>query len=173
MNVFKSSGFAVGIMVDLILVVIFFKFANSNHKIRTEYDERQKELRGRGYMFGFYAIIIYECLMMFLGFCGISVPVEPYFLHFGAILTGCMVLVCHSIWNGSYFGLNNNPGRYAVVFTFVTVLNAVPFIGAVLRGTLMEDGKPGTPFLNLLVILMMLIIGAVMLIRKLTDRETE
>ena len=37
----KGIGFITGLIVGLILVVILFKYANTDKKIKTEYDERQ------------------------------------------------------------------------------------------------------------------------------------
>lgn len=170
MNIFASTGVAVGILVGLIVAVIVVKFANTNHKFTTEYDERQKELRGRGYMFGFYAIVIYECVMLVLGIGKIPLPVDDYLIHFGGILTGVTVLCVYCIWKGIYFGLNNDRKRYAVVFVVITALNAVPVIRAAADGTLVKDGQFSLEFLNLMILVMVAVIGVTLLVRSAADR---
>ena len=50
----RASGMTVGLIVGLILAVILLKFGNTNRKFKTEYDERQKEIRGMAYTYGFY-----------------------------------------------------------------------------------------------------------------------
>ena len=67
MNSFASFGLPVGIMVGLVLVVILLKYINRDKKLKTEYDERQKIARGRSYMFGFYALVISNVIMLVVG----------------------------------------------------------------------------------------------------------
>lgn len=173
MNLFSSAGFVTGLIVSLILVVIIFRFANTNHRMETEYDERQKEIRGNGYRFAFYAMAIYECLMMLFTVGEIALPFEPATLHFGAIIAGGLVLACYCIWKGAYFGLNNNVRRYIAVFTALIAFNAIPVIGAWKSGTLMENGRFGPVLVNLMVIVMLLVMAVTIILRKMTDRETE
>ena len=94
MNIFKSAGVAVGLVIGLIIAVIILKAANTNRKAKTEYDERQKEIRGRAYMYAFYTVIVLECVMMLIDIGGISFPFENYLLHFASIMIGCIVLCC-------------------------------------------------------------------------------
>jgi hypothetical protein len=88
----KSASIAIGIMVGLIVAVVLCIYANRNHRAKSEYDERQKEIRGRGYQYAFYAISIYEFIMMVLGIGDIRFPFEPYLFHFAGILIGVIVL---------------------------------------------------------------------------------
>lgn len=171
MNIFRSAGVAAGIIVGLVIAVIIFKVLNTDHKSRTEYDERQKEVRGRGYMFGFYTIIVYECVMMLLEMSGIALHIENYVLHFAGIIIGGIVLCCYCIWNDGYWGLNNNPRKYCIVFIITAALNALPVIGAVKGGNFKEDGKLATPFLNIMVLIMLAIIGLVFLVKSISDNH--
>ena len=58
MNIYKSSGIAMGIALGLVICFIIFKYANNNHKVRTEYDERQRVIRNKGYKIAFYTALI-------------------------------------------------------------------------------------------------------------------
>ena len=173
MNIFKSAGVAVGLLVGLIIAVIIFKVANTNHKAQTEYDERQKEIRGRAYMYAFYTTVACECVMMIIEIGGVNNLFENYLLHFASLLTGCIVLCCYSIWHDVYWGLNNDPRRYSIIFIIVTALNIIPIIGAVKSGTLMENGKFGLPFMNILVMIMLASIGLIFLIKHIADGRRE
>ena len=162
-----SSSFVFGIVVGLILVAGLLRFANTNRKQKTEYDERQKEVRGRGYMFGFYTLLIYEALMMFLTLDGIELPIKPHILHFFGIILGGMVLATYCIWKDAYWGLNNNLKRYAIVFLATAALNAIPIIASVKGGKLdLMDG----PVLNLICLVMLGVLGIELLIKYLTDK---
>ena len=131
MNISASFGVAVGILVGIIIVIICLKLTNKNHKVKTEYDERQLIIRGRAYRYAFYTVIIYECCMLVLGIGEITLPIKDYMLHFGGICLGCVVLACYSIWNDVYWGLNNSPKRYIALFAATAALNMIPVIGSV------------------------------------------
>ena len=172
-NFFRSAGFAAGLLIGLIIVVIIFKLANTNHKASTQYDERQQVIRGKGYMYGFYAMMIFEVAMMLLDMSELAVPVEPFILHFGAILVGILVLVSYTIWCGAYWGLNNNRRTYAIVMVIVGLVNAIPVISSIREGTFMKAGESSAPVINLLVLIMLVCVGVVTLIRHILDTRAE
>ena len=167
----QSGGFVAGIVIGLILVVFLFKFANINHRAKTQYDERQKEIRGQAYQYAFYTLIGFEVLMLLLEVCEIRIPMQNYLLHFAGILIGCIVLACYCIWHDVYWGLNNNRKRYALIFLAAAVLNAIPVIGALMHGGLMEDGVFTAAVLNVMVLIMMAVIGIMLLIKHFADRS--
>ena len=163
----KSAGFGVGLAVGIILVVLLLKFANTDHKKKTEYDERQKEIRGRGYMYGFYTMIIYETIMICFGMSGVTLPVAPIAIHFTGIVLGGVVLASYCIWKDAYWGLNNNLKRYAIVFLATAALNAIPLIASVKsEGFNLEDG----PILNLICLVMLGVLGVEFLVKYLMDK---
>ncbi len=172
MNIFRSAGFAVGLMIGLVLIVILFKLINKDHKLKTEYDERQKIIRGKAYMYSFYAIIAYEVVMILFDLAEVSFPLQGSILHFGAILFGCMVLACYSIWTGAYWGLNNDRKKYAVIFVILGIFNLVPVWAAYKSGELIQNGRLGTPFINLMVVIMMFVLGAEMIVKLIVDART-
>ncbi len=172
-NVGKTAGFAVGVAVGLILVVIILRFVNRNKKIATEYDERQKIIRGEGYKIAFYAVVIYEAVMCALAPLYESLPVEPYMLHAVAIFFGVLVQVCYCIWKGAYVGQNTNLPRFVVLMTIISLFNLFIAFMAWRKGYLFIDGKMQAQGVNLACGLMFAVIGLVGLIRKLTDREEE
>ena len=164
----RSAGFAVGLAVGIVLVVILLKFANTNHKKETEYDERQKAVRGRGYMYGFYAMMIYEAIMICASMSGVTIPAAPIAIHFTGIVLGGLVLSSYCVWNDAYWGLNNNLKRYAVVFLATAALNAIPLIAAVKNdGFNLQDG----PILNLICIVMLGVLGVEFLVKYLKDKD--
>lgn len=173
MNLFKSAGFAVGLTIALVLTVILFKFANTDKRSKTAYDERQKAIRGESYKYGFYAMIAFECVLLFLDFLDVSLPFHYGIIHFAGILIGALVFACHSIWNGAYWGINNNLKRYAIVFLALAFLNAIPIIGALKSGTFFEEGKLAPPVLNLMVLVELLVLGITLLAKHLSGQHAE
>ncbi len=170
----KGMGFVVGLIVGLILVVVLFRFANTDKKIKTEYDERQEKVRGKAYKYAFYTALTVQALLCTASICQIEIPIEDYILHFVGILFGCLVLGAYCIWNGVYWGLNNDRKRYGVVFAICIILNLIAVVGPLMSGMLFEeDGKIGIPVLNFLVILMMAVFGIEHIIKSSIDKKAD
>lgn len=165
-------GALVGLIVGLIIAFALLKVANTNHKMMTEYDERQRAVRGKGYMYGFYTLIFTEVAMMFLEMSEIELPIEKYTLHFVSIILGCIVLCVYCIWNDVYWGLNNNKKKYNIIFVLAIVFNIIPVVGQAYSGTLMQDGKIGLCLLNIMVLAMMAIVAIEFLIKKIVKKDT-
>ena len=56
MNAVASYGMVFGLMIGLVIAVILLKFANKDHRFKTQYDERQESIKGRGYKYSFYTL---------------------------------------------------------------------------------------------------------------------
>ncbi len=173
MNIFKSLGVVIGMIIGLIICVVIFKYSNKDHKVKSEYDERQQEIRGKGYQRAFYTAMILEAVMLVLQIGNLPLPFEPYQAHAAVIFISCTVLCCYTVWKGAYWGLNNNRKRYFIILSAMLVLNAIPVIGAAAHGELLEDGKLAPAFINLLAFAMLIVIGIVMLLRNYLDKKAE
>ena len=172
----KAAGAATGIILGLVLCFILFKRLNNNHKVKSEYDERQRLIRGRSYMFAFYGTIITEAIMICLSFSGVfeGLPIPDYVYHVFSMFVGLITLVIHSVWNGAYWGLNNNIKKYTITFIVLFIFNLVPFVGVFKNGIVIENGYISNfPFMNFLVIIMMVILLVTLLARKRIDNMEE
>ena len=169
MNTTVSVGMAFGLMVGLVIAVILMKFANKDHKVKSQYDERQEMIKGRGYKYSFYTMLFMEVIVMLLEMSGIELPIESYLVHMIAILIGALVLCVHSIWNGVYWGLNNNRRSYTIIIVIAVILKLIPVIAAVTRDSLSGHGINSIPVLNLIVLVWMAIIGVAALAKKCVD----
>ena len=166
----RSAGLAAGILVGLLFAFILMRYMNRDHKAKTEYDEMQKIIRNQGYKYGFYTMLIVECILALIP-SFIRIPAAPIVIHFIPIFFGVTVHACYCIWKGAYVGLNTNLKRYLVVAVIASLINFLSFYMAWKNGGLMVDGVLQAPFVNLLVALMFAIIGIAGLLRKAADRE--
>ena len=171
MNTKVSVGMAMGLMVGLVICVVLFKIANKDHKVKTQYDERQELIKGKGYTYGFYTMMFMEVVVMLLEMSGIELPIENYLVHTIAILVGALVLCAHSIWNGVYWGLNNNRKRYAIILVIAVILNIIPVAAATAHDSLAGHGINSIPVLNIIVLVWMAIIGVIALAKKCVDAK--
>ena len=86
-NIARFTGVLCGFAVGIVLVIIIAKICNRNRKMKTEYDERQNIVRGNGYKYGFYAMMIYAALLVVLGVAEIDLPAESCVTAFSIILS--------------------------------------------------------------------------------------
>ena len=168
MNISASFGVAVGILVGIIIVVIGLKLTNKNHKVKTEYDERQLLVRGNAYRYAFYTVVIWEAVLMVLAIGDLPLPVPDIALHFAGIIAGVLVLSTVCIWKDAYWGLNNNRRRYGVILLIAGLFNAIPVIG-----NLSGRGSSDFPYVNLLCCVMLVVVGAELLLKQLADKRAE
>ena len=172
MRLEASVGITIGIIVGLVIAFALLKAANTNHRMKTDYDERQQLIRGKGYMYAFYTILFYEVLMMIIDIGEFSLPIESYAVHCVGLIIGVIALGVYCIWNDVYWGLNNNKKTYYAIFVVCTIFNLIPVIGQARMGTLVQDGKIGLPILNIMVLVMMAVLGIVFIIKKLTGKNS-
>ncbi len=168
---YVSLMFVIGLMVAAVLIVILFKYANKDGKVKTEYDERQKTLRGNAYKYAFYTEALAQILIMLLFMAKIELPIENYALLFIGIILGCIVLCGYCIWNDVYWGLNNDRKRYHIILIVVVVLNALSVIMSVVSGDIFQNGKIGMPMLNIIVLIMIAVVYLELLIKKIADKK--
>ena len=65
-NSARMIGVTIGIIVGLILTIFVIRYVNRNKKLTTKYDEMQKQIRGEGYKYAFYAVLILEAVLCVL-----------------------------------------------------------------------------------------------------------
>ena len=167
-NMMKSAGLAIGILIGLVVAVALILISNNNRKVRTEYDERQLRVRGDAYRYAFYSVIICEVILLILEFGEVALPIPAYVLHFGAIIIGCLVLCTYCIWKDAYWGLNNNRRRYGIILVVAGLLNAFPIYGSLSHRSTLDF-----PYVNLLTCIMLLVVGVELIVKQFLDRRAE
>ena len=167
-----AVGLGFGLLIGLVIALLLVRYMNTNHRVKTEYDEMQKNIRNQGYMYAFYTVIILEAVLCFVG-TAVDIPAEPIVIHFLPIFLGVVVQACYCIWKHAYIGLNTNLKRYLIIAVVASVINLLSFFMAWKSGSLFTEHVMQAPFVNLLCAVMFLIIGAAALLRKATDREVE
>lgn len=170
----KFAGFIVGVIVGLIIIAIIIRklnHKNSNGKYRTEYDERQQVIRGRGYAVGFYAMAVYLFILMMVDMLGASIPATMQILAFAGIIVGIVADCCYCVWKGAYWGMNNNKKAYAIFFVVAGIINFGAFYMACREGRVFENGMLSTTVINLLCGIMLVAIGLASLLKSVVDKR--
>jgi len=167
----KGIGAITGFVIGLLLCVVIFMVCNKNGKMKSEYDERQNVIRGKGYKYGFYTAMFYFAFMAIWPLTEIELPLSITVEAFVGIVLSVLVMSVYSIWNDAYWAINNNVERYTIMFIVITIFNL--FVGgmSIAKGHMFKDGKLQDPFINLLCGIMFLIIAVVLIVKKYTKKE--
>ncbi len=168
----QALGLGFGIVIGLVLAALALRLINKNHRIKTEYDEMQQAIRSRGYKYAFYAVLIVEALLCITA-TAFTLPAEPLVIHFIPIFVGVAVQGVYCIWKGAYVGLNTNMKRYGLLCAACILLNLFPFAMAWREGSLIADGRLQSPFVNLLCVILLAVLGAAALLRRAAERGVE
>ena len=161
-----ACAFICGILIAVILCVIFLKMSNTDNDPMTKYDERQQIVRGIGYKYSFWTLVLLIAGLIVLDACGIVLPIENTVLYFLIMVIAMMVHTTYCIFNDGYFGINNKPKQYYIFFVFIGLFNVfIGILNSIERG-LISDGKLSTPVINLICGLLFVELGICIVIKK-------
>lgn len=130
----------IGLAAGLLVGVIFLKLLNKNKKIKTDYDERQELIRGKGYKYAMFTTWVLLFAYITSELSEINLHMDRSLVLFSIIFISAAVQISYSLWNDAYFGGNNDVYKYNIFFVILIVLNAGATVGFLRGGMLIEDG---------------------------------
>lgn len=172
-GIFRTAFLAVGVMAGIVLGILLMKVVNRNSKIKTDYDERQDIVRGKGYRLGFYTLVACVGIMSVLRFGGVGIPMEGGIAEFTEIVVAVGIMTVYDIWKDAFWGLNNNRSRYMIIIAVLAVINCIPVITACRNGYMVEDGVLQQPFVNLLAGVLLAVIAIAIGLRNAADAREQ
>ncbi|MCQ2567863.1 MAG: hypothetical protein MJ127_05645 [Mogibacterium sp.] len=173
MNTEKVIGFICGVGVALLLVWAVLKRSNTDGSTHTEYDERQKVIRGIGFKYGFYTLITYLFLLMLAEIAELKLPVSTSVIYFTGIVISGLVLSGYTIMHDAYWGLNNNIQFYTRFLMSIGVLNLIFGFAEMFRHQMIVGGILQDNFINFEAGILLAGIGVMLLIRSRQNRREE
>lgn len=174
MNTGALAGVTCGLVVGIILVIIIMKTTTKDHSTKCKYDERQQLVRGKGFKYAFFTMMIYN---FFFGLC-FEFIFEKQIMDTGASMVlgatiGMMVYAIYCIWNEGYISMNENPKKVMAALAIVGAANLCIGIAELSGGQLIENGMLTIRSINLLIGMEVLIIVAVQLVKFALDKKEE
>lgn len=136
------------VILGLIIAIIIVKMCNTNGKFRTDYDERQQKMIGKGYKKAMITAWVMLGIYYILDMGGVVLPVENSVLIFTVIFVLAMVYVLYAVWTDAYWGRNNKYKSYVAAFTVITLFNLFLSVMAVVDGSMIVDGVLTTRFIS-------------------------
>lgn len=165
--------YSFGIIAGLLICYVVLKKINKNGKVRTDYDERQKVVRGKAYTWGFYGIVIANAILMLLSSVDGVIKMLGFSAFFIPIFVGIVVQISYSIFKDGYVGQNTNMTKYIIFMTLVSIINIGFGIYEIVDNTMMVDGVLQNGFLNLLCGALFIIMAIELIIKKVIDKRGE
>lgn len=160
-----------GMLLGIEIGSIFVLITKKDGAIRTEYDERQELVRGRGYKLGFVTFAISSGVMFFLSFLGVEIPAEQPIVWAGCFALAMTVANSYFAWHDCFVGLNENVRAGTVLIILATVINLAIAINNTVNGNIMVNGKLGINSISYLAGIMTGTVMIVRLVRKIADRS--
>ncbi len=160
----------VGVVLGLLLVVIMLASTKTNNTLKGNYDERQEIVRGKGFKYGFFTILICNVWFALTDTIEILQFAEPAAAMGLSVIVGVLVSACYCIWNDGYFALNENRKALLICFAVLGIVNISLGIINLRTGNGFVNGSLTIRGLNLFCGIMFLIVFAVIACKKIKDR---
>ena len=159
------------IMIGLFIVGVFEVLAFNSKKSKEEYDERQLAVRGRGYAYAYFTVMILSPLHLFTKDT-LSLPVSNDLISVIILFISGIVLNTYIVFNDAYGSYKrNNYKKHFITYTIIFLLNAYYLIRSVADHTLFKDGvlqfREG---INLIVAVAFIILTLNLVIKLMIDR---
>ena len=165
MNRMMAIGIGCGIVVGLLVTFILLIVMRTDGSLKAKYDERQELVRGRGFKYGFFTMMIYYAIYGYLGVAFEEIPIDHMVGCMLGILIGVMVHACYCIWNEGYFALNENRKRVLIIFAVVAIVNFLIAGRNMVHGEMVQDGVLTIQSLNLFCGVLLIVIAVVLFLK--------
>ena len=167
-----STGmFFLIIMVSISVMIIVLTVILMLVAKKPNYDERQEFERGRGFKFAFFTTLLSIAISLVLDSSNILPGVSSIVFYGTSIFAGLTVYVVYCIWNEAYIAPNQQKKSVMILFAIVIFTNIMISINNILNGNLIENGKIGFGFINILCVLTFSIVFFTLLIKNIYDKK--
>lgn len=168
------GGILIGALIGCVVGVLILKKTKTDGAIKCKYDERQQTVRGIGFKYGFFTIIIYDLIAGFLTATSEGKQyVDNAVLMLFGIFLGIFVYVSYCIWNDGYFSLNQNKTAVLIAFAVIALANFALAAIEITHGVMIEDGVLTFRCTNLLCGILFILIFLVLVAKSLYKKREE
>lgn len=170
----NNRSYILGFVFGMVLVaIVCFVLHLIKREKRSDYDERQEAVRGKGFKLAYFTALftlllggIAECILD-AAWCGL------FTLAMVAVWTSISVFTTYCVIKDAYFTLRSKRRLLIAIFCFAGAVNLFIGIRSIAAGELIEGGMLSLYASNLLTGTCCLYLGAMMLCRSLWERRRE
>lgn len=166
-------GILAGVWAGLAIVFVAFTFIKKDKKKDFVYDERQELIRGRGFFYGMFTMMVSIGMLICLDMAGVTLPVDNVMLYIFIILAAAFVVICHAVVNDAYFSLNEHVVGVCVFIGLAGLYNLLIGIGSVIEYGLLQGGRLTFRSMNLFAGIFLFVVLAVIIFRNAIRKRDE
>jgi hypothetical protein len=161
----------IGVFIGLFIAGVFGVLAFNSKKSKKGYDERQLAVRGRGYTYAYFTVMILSILHIFTKDM-ISLPVSNELISLIILFISGIVLNIYIVFHDAYYIYkNNNCKKHFIAYIFIFLLNGGYLIRSIVDHTLFKDGvlqfREG---INLIVAISFIVLILNLVVKLVIDR---
>lgn len=167
-------GFVVGLVIAAAIVYVLRRRIKQKFG-KTEYDERQKAVRGECYKVAFWLLVGFLALNgMFCNLTGIEWA-DPFVMSMTGVLLAIGVFVILCIRKDAYFTMNEQPRFYKRLFLVMIPIVAGTGVASILtgEGSFIENGQLTSEVINFEVAALLLAVLIALYTRKEPQEDME
>lgn len=167
----KSFALAfIFVIISILCIGLIFKKAE---KMNHDFDERQYQIRNEAFKHGFFAMLLYSSLYLF-----IIIILEKSLMEDGvstlfAASIGITVSAVECIWNDAFFTAKNKPIPYLILSAANTILNGSRTLDIIKEGTLVQNGLLTDRSIHPMLSALFFIIFVTIVVKLICNRNQE
>lgn len=175
MNKWMIAGKITGLVVGLVAIVIVAVISKiKNKEIKCKYDERQELVRGKGFKYAFFTLLVYDVIYGLVSELGISMSIDAFTGNVIGILIGTMVYAVYTIMNDGYFAINRNPKKVVSSLLAIGLANLIMGIAQSIIYVDIDAERYTPGLINIACAVAFMVISVVLLIKnRLSAREDD
>lgn len=163
-------GFITGFLI--VMIISYFIKKKMRKKDVCDYDERQHIVRGIGYKYGFFSMMI--VLLVYLVLKRIfHLPITEEVGIPLCIFVALIVFATYCIWKDAYIGLCERRKNVIILFFVIFFINAIVSVVGIVKEEIFLNGKFTGELLNLFCAVTFLFLDVVMLVKAYQERTME
>lgn len=172
-NSFLAIAVAIGLVVGLLVAVIIIAISKKTDTVKADYDERQELVRGKGFKYGFFTMLLSDVLLCLLYSFELTWFAQLEVALILSAIAGVIVYACYCVLNDGYFALNENRKMLLIFFALAGAINLVLGIINICNGYGFADGRFTMASTNLFCGIMVMILFATILYKQIKESREE
>lgn len=169
----EGQGFLTGVVVVLMVWAVCLLMSKAEKK-SCSYDERQLLMRGKGFQYGFFTLMIYNMVYGAAYMDEMPSWCDNMTGNFIGIALALLVFGTYCIWNDAYVSLNQNPKRVYILSSICAIVNLLVGIFNICDEEMIVDGRITFHSVNILLAVVFAVFIVVFGLKNYRDsRETE
>lgn len=163
----KGIAIFCGLIAGVLFTILFLALTKTDKNVKCKFDERQELVRGKGFQYGFFSMLICNLLFTCMELAEMPLFAEFEVLILISSIIGIGVCVVYCIWNEGYFALNENKKRLMILFAVISVMNFIVGGFWIFKDMVIRNGKLTYYSTNLFCGLLFIIIYLTMLLKRI------